>query len=99
MYAIRSYYEIITKGELIALFAEWATITRREGLLALEAKVEEINDDFLRNGMRMIIDGNDQEFVQDVLTEDIAATEERHKAGAQIVITSYSIHYTKLYEG
>ncbi|GGG15948.1 flagellar motor stator protein MotA [Paenibacillus aceti] len=76
--------KIITKGELIAMFTEWATITRREGLLALEAKVEEINDDFLRNGMRMIIDGNDQEFVQDVLTEDIAATEERHKAGAQI---------------
>lgn len=76
--------KMITKGELISMFMEWATITRREGLLALEAKVEEIEDDFLRGGMRMIIDGNDQEFVQDVLTEDIAATEERHKAGAQI---------------
>ncbi|MNJ46918.1 Chemotaxis protein PomA [compost metagenome] len=63
---------------------EWASITRREGLLALESKVDEISDDFLRSGMRMIIDGNDQEFVQDVLTEDIAATEERHKAGAMI---------------
>lgn len=76
--------KMVNKGELITLFMEWATITRREGLLALEAKVEEIDDDFLRGGMRMIIDGNDQEFVQDVLTEDIATTEERHKAGAQI---------------
>ncbi|GIO45096.1 MULTISPECIES: flagellar motor stator protein MotA [Paenibacillus] len=76
--------KMISKAELISMFMEWATITRREGLLALEAKVEEINDDFLRGGMRMIIDGNDQEFVQDVLTEDIAATEERHKAGALI---------------
>ncbi|WP_091236199.1 flagellar motor stator protein MotA [Fontibacillus panacisegetis] len=76
--------KMISKAELITLFMEWATITRREGLLALEAKVEEIDDDFLRGGMRMIIDGNDQEFVQDVLTEDIAATEERHKAGALI---------------
>ncbi|MNL11514.1 Chemotaxis protein PomA [compost metagenome] len=63
---------------------EWASITRREGLLALESKVEEIDDDFLRGGMRMIIDGNDQEFVSDVLAEDIAATEERHRAGALI---------------
>jgi chemotaxis protein MotA len=76
--------KIISKEELIKMFMEWASITRREGLLALESKVDEISDDFLRSGMRMIIDGNDQEFVQDVLTEDIAATEERHKAGAMI---------------
>lgn len=70
------------REELIRLFMEWATITRREGLLALEAKVDEIDDAFLRNGMRMIIDGNEQEFVRDVLLEDISATEQRHKAGA-----------------
>ncbi|WP_127534277.1 flagellar motor stator protein MotA [Paenibacillus kobensis] len=72
------------REELIRLFMEWATITRREGLLALEAKVDEIEDTFLRNGMRMIIDGNDQDFVRDVLLEDIAATEQRHKTGALI---------------
>ncbi|RUT28065.1 flagellar motor protein MotA [Paenibacillus zeisoli] len=76
--------KMITKKELITLFMEWASITRREGLLALESKVEEIDDDFLRGGMRMIIDGNDQDFVSDVLAEDIAATEERHRAGALI---------------
>lgn len=72
------------REQLIARFMDWASITRREGLLALEAKVDEIEDDFLRNGMRMIIDGNDQDLVRDVLLEDIAATEERHKAGALI---------------
>ncbi|HEX7056817.1 MAG TPA: flagellar motor stator protein MotA [Bacilli bacterium] len=72
------------KKDLIRLFMEWATITRREGLLALESKVEEIDDAFLRNGMRMIIDGNDQDFVRDVLMEEISAMEERHKAGALI---------------
>lgn len=76
--------KMISKEDLIKLFMEWASITRREGLLALESKVDEIDDDFLRSGMRMIIDGNDQEFVRDVLAEDIAATEERHRAGALI---------------
>ncbi|NMO97891.1 flagellar motor stator protein MotA [Paenibacillus lemnae] len=75
---------LMDKTDLIAMFMEWASITRREGLLALEAKVEEIDDAFLRNGMRMIIDGNDQEFVSDVLMEDINATEERHRSGALI---------------
>lgn len=76
--------KMISKQELISMFMDWASITRREGLLALESKVDEIEDGFLRNGMRMIIDGNDQEFVRDVLMEDIHATEERHKAGALI---------------
>lgn len=76
--------KLINKSELITMFMEWASITRREGLLALESKVDEIEDIFLRNGMRMIIDGNDQEFVSDVLMEDIHATEDRHKAGALI---------------
>ncbi|WP_274648467.1 flagellar motor stator protein MotA [Paenibacillus humicola] len=76
--------KLIRREELIALFMDWATITRREGLLALETKVDEIEDPFLRGGMRMIIDGNDHDFVRDVLLEDIAATEERHRTGALI---------------
>lgn len=76
--------QLMPKREVIRLFMEWATITRREGLLALESHVEEIDDPFLKNGMRMIIDGNDQDFVRDVLMEELHATEERHKAGASI---------------
>lgn len=76
--------KLIPREQLITMFMEWATITRREGLLALEARVEEIEDEFLKVGMRMIIDGNDQDLVRDVLLEDVSATEERHRAGAQI---------------
>jgi chemotaxis protein MotA len=75
---------LLPREQLINMFMEWATITRREGLLALEARVDEIEDDFLKGGMRMIIDGNDQDFVRDVLLEDISATEDRHRSGAQI---------------
>jgi chemotaxis protein MotA len=75
---------LMQKKEIIRLFMDWASVTRREGLLALESKVEEIDDPFLRNGMRMIIDGNDQDFVRDVLVEDINSTEERHRSGALI---------------
>ncbi|MGW8959715.1 flagellar motor stator protein MotA [Paenibacillus sp. NPDC055715] len=76
--------KLLERKELIGTFTEWASITRREGLLALESKVEEIDDPFMRGGMRMIIDGNDQEFVRDVLMEDINATEDRHRSGALV---------------
>ncbi|AEI39479.1 flagellar motor stator protein MotA [Paenibacillus mucilaginosus] len=72
------------KKELMDMFIEWVSITRREGLLALESKVDAIEEPFLRNGMRMIIDGNDQDFVRDVLLEEISAAEERHRTGALI---------------
>src|SRR5690606_21465121 len=58
--------KLVPKTEIIRLFMEWASITRREGLLALESKVKEIDDSFLRKGRRIIIDGNDQDFVRDV---------------------------------
>jgi len=70
--------------ELIPLFVEWANIARREGLLALEAKIVEIDDSFLRNGLSLAIDGQTQEFIRDVMTEEIQAMEERHQANATI---------------
>lgn len=76
--------KLLSKKEVIRLFTEWASITRREGLLALESQVDEIDDNFLKNGMRMIIDGNDHDFVRDVLLEDITAMEERHRNGTAL---------------
>lgn len=75
---------LVSKSELIKQIGIWATQSRREGLLSLESKAEEIEDEFLRNGMRMVIDGNDPEFIRDVLYENISAMEERHRQGALI---------------
>lgn len=74
--------KLIEKTELIRLFVEWGGIARREGLLALESTAESVDDPFLKNGLKMIIDGSDNEFVRDVLLEDISAMEERHRTGA-----------------
>lgn len=75
---------LVSKSELIKQIGDWAILSRREGLLSLESKAEEIEDEFLKNGMRMVIDGNDPEFIRDVLMENISAMEERHRQGALI---------------
>lgn len=75
---------LVSRRELVSQIEDWATVSRREGLLSLESKAEEIEDEFLRNGMRMVIDGNDPEFIRDVLMENVAAMEERHRLGALI---------------
>lgn len=76
--------KLMPKTELIKLFVNLATITRREGLLALDSHMENIDDKFLKSGIQMIIDGSDIEFVKNVMLEEIDATEERHHAGALI---------------
>ncbi|MDM5319663.1 flagellar motor stator protein MotA [Bacillus altitudinis] len=73
-----------TIQEMIPLFSNWAQIARREGLLALEASIEEVDDDFLKNGLSMAVDGQSAEFIRDVLTEEVDAMSERHQSGALI---------------
>ncbi|MEK5496882.1 flagellar motor stator protein MotA [Bacillus sp. FSL M8-0077] len=73
-----------TIQEMIPLFSNWAQIARREGLLALEASLEEVDDDFLKNGLSMAVDGQSAEFIRDVLTEEVDAMSERHQSGALI---------------
>lgn len=70
--------------ELIKMFSSWADLARREGLLALESKTNEIDDPFLKNGLTLAIDGQNADYIRDVLTEEVEAMEERHHAGAHI---------------
>ncbi|QNF29234.1 flagellar motor stator protein MotA [Metabacillus elymi] len=76
--------KIPTIQELIPLFSDWAQVARKEGLLALEVKLSEIDDPFLKNGLLMAVDGQNAEFIRDVMSEEIAAMEERHQASATI---------------
>ncbi|OCT11827.1 flagellar motor protein MotA [Paenibacillus pectinilyticus] len=76
--------KLMPKKELIETFITWVSITRREGLLSLEKQAEELSDPFMKSGMRLIIDGNDPDFVRDVLLEDIGEMETRHKKFASI---------------
>lgn len=74
------------KAELLKLFIELSQIARREGILALENKVSEIEDPFFKSGLNMVIDGMDPEFVSDVLDAELEVMEQRHREGAAMFI-------------
>ncbi len=76
--------KLIDRVELFRSFSDLAQVARKEGLLALEGPVREIDDEFFRSGITLVIDGQNSEFIRDILEEEIAAMEERHKAGALI---------------
>jgi chemotaxis protein MotA len=62
---------------------------RREGLLALEDQLEDIDDAFIKKGMRMVIDGTDAGVVEDLLSNDVSQSQSRH-VGNQALINMWA---------
>ena len=60
---------------------EIATIARRDGVLALEEKIPEIDDPFFKRGLQMMVDGSPPETVEMILDDEIEKLEERHGVG------------------
>lgn len=71
--------------ELIALFIHLSERARREGILALENELEEVDDAFLRKGMMLAVDGIEPEVINDIMNAEIIAMEERHYKGRVII--------------
>jgi chemotaxis protein MotA len=71
-----------TPKELIDKCVELANIARKEGVLGLEQV--EIENEFLKRGVMLIVDGNDETFVRKMLSNDISLTIERHEEGLGI---------------
>lgn len=68
--------------ELIEKIVELANVARKEGMLALEN--QEIDSEFLDEGIKMLIDGNSREVVNTVLSKDMQQTIQRHTWGAKV---------------
>ncbi len=66
-------------GELVG-FAEKA---RRDGLLALDDELTTVDDEFMRRGLQLVVDGTDPDMVAEVLDSEVEAMGRRHSAGAQ----------------
>ena len=59
---------------------------RREGVLALEESLEDLSDDFLKTGLRLVVDGTDSAVVRAILSTELTQIEERHLGWINIVV-------------
>lgn len=71
-------------GARVQLIVSLAEQARREGLLALDAQLETIEDAFTRKGLQLVVDGTDPELVQATLDAEIDGMIARHAAGASV---------------
>src|SRR6195952_3325064 len=70
-------------SDRIATLVSLAEKARKEGLLALEAQVKDIDDPFLKRGLQMGIDGTDPEELRAVLEGEISAKKGEDKVAAK----------------
>jgi len=70
--------------QLAQQLLEFAEKARRDGILSLEDTVEDLEDEMLRKGLRLVVDGTESEVLADVLESDLAILESRQLEGSEI---------------
>ena len=73
--------------EVIKIFTSLSRKARREGLLSLEDEIIQIEDEFLKKGLQMVIDGIEPETIKEILELEVDEMAMRHTAGANVFQT------------
>ncbi len=71
------------KGAITQLL-DLANVSRKQGLLALEGKMKEIKDPFLKKGIQLIVDGTDPKLVHEILEIEVEHHEEEGTTAAKM---------------
>lgn len=71
--------------QIIDAFLGYAQRARREGILAIEPIIRNIEDDYLRKGLQLTVDGLEPSVIQEIMETEIAFLEERHERGAEVL--------------
>jgi chemotaxis protein MotA len=75
----------IDRHKILDTFMELSTIARKEGLLALEQEMETRElDDLTKTGLRLVIDGADDDVLRQILETRIINMEHRHEKGIAV---------------
>jgi len=80
---------LLNKNEDVALLIKQivslAETARRDGLLALESQIPEIQNVLVRTGIQMAVDGSTPETVEEVLRTEVTAVSTRHREGKSVM--------------
>ena len=71
-------------NEIIKQLVSFSEKSRREGLLSLEDEVEQIQDEFFKQGIRLVVDGADPEVIKSILYNQLNQMNARHGEGIKL---------------
>jgi chemotaxis protein MotA len=70
-------------GDLVPVIVQLAGKARREGLLTLEDAVGDVDDDFLKRGVSLAVDGTDPEELREIMECELLAKKASDKQAAK----------------
>lgn len=63
---------------IISTMMDLSNKARREGILALEDGLDDLDDPFMRNGLRLVVDGTDGNVIRTIMENEMNQIESRH---------------------
>ena len=77
-------HQAASPEKLIDQMIELSRKARVEGLLSLEKDVANMDDEFIKKGLQLMVDGTDTEMLREILTTELNNLEDRHSQGQAI---------------
>jgi chemotaxis protein MotA len=78
-------YKSSTPPKEIERVVSYANLARKEGLLALESKLQEVDDAFFSKGIQLVIDGFGADTVRDIMQLEADWQRQRHSMGKKML--------------
>ncbi len=70
---------------LVQKLVSFSEKARREGILALEEEIQDLDDEFMRNGLRFVVDGTDGEVIRTLMENELNQMEARHNTWITLI--------------
>lgn len=87
--SIGAYMNVVTKNTVrdkvsfIENIIEISKKARKEGMLSLESEIENLDDEFLKQGVKLIVDGAEEDALVSILESEVENYEEKMKEGVK----------------
>lgn len=76
---------VFNRDELIRQLVAFSESARKEGLLSLDDALNDVEDEFLKSGMRLVVDGTDPDVIKKVLYTNLNQIDARHQKGIEFL--------------
>ena len=78
-------FKLNTPADEIDRIVDYAGVARKEGLLALEGKMQEVDDKFMAKGIQLVIDGFPSDTVRSIMELEAEWQKQRHSTGKKMM--------------
>lgn len=75
---------LLDEAGLVDHIGAWSSISRKDGLLALDTHIEGIDDPFIRKGLQLLVDGTEPPVLKQILEVEIESFDDLHRQGARV---------------